>query len=143
VEAVNNDELRARLEATDSPIDQTLGLVFKSVAHASGICTLEFTIGRGFTNPMGVVFGGIQTSMLDAALSLAGTIKSGLIQGMVSLEIKTRYLKAAPPGVFRAEGRTISLGKRVAFLASEFFGPDGELVARASGTAFPMPFPES
>ncbi len=138
---MTNLELLEKFRTVESPIDRTLGLEFVEVDREAGTCVLKFEIGREFTGPLGAVFGGIQSAMLDSALSIAGTAKSGNTMGMVSLEIKTTYLRTAATGTFTAKGRALKVGKKVAFLESDLFDADENLVAKACGSALPVPMP--
>jgi uncharacterized protein (TIGR00369 family) len=85
-------------------------------------------------NPMGIVHGGVMCTLLDSAAGCAvqSTLPVGI--GYFTIEIKVSYLKPlhADRGEVSVVGKTLKVGRRIAF--AEAFGRDGsgELVAHAT-----------
>lgn len=134
-------ELIAKLKATDAPIASTLRVDYLDVNGDAGACSLQYDIGREFTSALGMVSAGIVAAMLDDALSTAGALLSGLDRRMITLDINIHFAKSPPPGIFRAEGRTLRVNGKEAELESELFDAFGELIARASANAVQVSVP--
>lgn len=91
-------------------------------------------------NPMGIVHGGYVATLLDSACGCAVHSKLNATQGYTSLELKTAFHKpvTAATGRVRAEGRVISIGRRVAFAEARLVDADGKLLASATSTLLVM-----
>lgn len=91
-------------------------------------------------NPMGIVHGGYVATLLDSACGCAVHSKLNATQGYTSLELKTAFHKpvTAATGQVRAEGRVISIGRRVAFAEARLVDADGKLLASATSTLLVM-----
>jgi len=134
-------ELIEKLKASQSPVSSTLRVDYLDVNGEAGSCSLQYDIGKEFTSSLGMVSAGIVSAMLDDALSTAGALLSGLDRRMITLETSVQFAKSPPPGIFRAEGRTLHINDKEAELESEVFDAFGELVARASATAVQVSVP--
>jgi uncharacterized protein (TIGR00369 family) len=139
--AMTRKELIEKLKATQAPIATTLRVDYLDVNGDAGACSLQYDIGREFTSAMGMVSAGIVAAMLDDSLSTAGALLSGLDKRMITLESTIHFAKSPPPGIFRAEGRTVRINDKEAQLESEVFDAFGELIARASATAVQVSVP--
>ena len=73
---------------------------------------------------------------------MAGAIKSGGVLAMPCAELKVSFLRPAPAGKLIGRGETLRLGKTLAFIEASLHDPAGRLLARASATAAPTPFPD-
>ena len=101
---------------------------------------LGFTGRTDFCNPMGKVQGGFLTAMLDEAMSVSGLVTSGMTHVMPTLEMKTSFLRPAPPGELFAVGRVLKWGRTIAFTEGELYDAERRLLVKASATAMPTPF---
>ena len=139
---VSDAELLRRFEeATNRPPgSETLGFRLVRVEQARLEVEAAFEGRREFCNPMGVIQGGFLTAMLDDAMSVAGLVASGMTHVMPTLEMKTSFLRPAPPGPLFAVGRVLKWGRTIAFTEGELFDGDRRLLAKASATALPTPF---
>ncbi|HEU4416749.1 MAG TPA: PaaI family thioesterase [Candidatus Angelobacter sp.] len=92
--------------------------------------------GEHAYNPIGSVHGGYAATLLDSACGCAVHSRLSASQGYTTLELKVAYHKAitSKAGMLRAEGRVISLGRRVAFAEGSLSGANGELYASATST---------
>ena len=108
-----------------------------------GTASMKMDVDKSHANQLGYVQGGTVATLLDGCIGIAGAVKSGGVLAMPLVELKVSFLRAVPVGRVTGEGRTLKLGKRIAFIEASLFGEDGVLLARASGTACPMPFPDS
>ncbi|NWG54955.1 MAG: PaaI family thioesterase [Hydrogenophilaceae bacterium] len=140
---VSDEELLARFQkSTNRPKgSDTLGFEIVAVNQEAMRVEAHFQVDENFTNPMGQVQGGFVCAMLDDVMSLAGVVASGMTHVMPTLEMKTSFLRPAMPNQkLRAVGRVVKWGRTIAFTEGEIFGPDGKLLAKASGTAMPAPY---
>ena len=101
---------------------------------------MEFDVPQMFANPTGAVQGGFIAAMMDEAMSTAVIIASNVTMTAPTLEMKPSYLKRLMPGPASVQARILKLGKSAAFMEADCFDDKGELVARATATAIPMPF---
>lgn len=113
---------------------------FRFVEIEQGGAVFEGRPGEGVYNPLGTVHGGYAATLLDSARSIAihSMLASG--QGYTTLESKVSYHKAmtAQTGVVRAEGRTVSFGRRAAFAEARLTDSDGRLLASATSSLLVM-----
>lgn len=96
---------------------------------------------REYYNPSGVVHGGYAATLLDSCMGCAVHSALPAGTGYTTLEIKVSYLRPIleNTGVLRAEGKTITVGKRVATAEGRLVGTDGKLYAHATTTCLVFP----
>lgn len=116
------------------PIGHTLG--FQLVEAGEGWAAFEGVPGPEHYNPAGTVHGGYGATLLNSACGIAVVTKLEEGQGMTTLELKVSYLKAMTDktGKVRAEGRVISMGRRVAYTEAKLTDEAGRLLATATST---------
>lgn len=131
--------LLARLRARPSPVLELLGGEPLSVDAAAGTARMAFLGRPELCNPLGVLQGGMQTAMLDEVMILAAVAHYDADIYLPTLELKTSYLRPAPPGRYEAEGRVLRRGRSIAFMEGRLFDPEGRLVASASTTCSVVP----
>ncbi len=87
-------------------------------------------------NPIGTVHGGYAATLLDSALGCAVHSKLQAGQGYTTLELKINYHRALTTGSgpVVAEGKVITIGRRVAFAEGTLKDATGRLCASASST---------
>jgi uncharacterized protein (TIGR00369 family) len=94
-------------------------------------------------NPIGVVHGGLVSTLLDTVVGCAvhTTLPQGV--GYTSIELKVSYLRPvhATSGPLRAVGRVVKPGSRVAFAEGEVRDAAGRAVATASSSLLVFPLP--
>ena len=113
------------------------------VERESGTATLRFDVDASHANQLGFVQGGTVASLLDGCIGIAGAVKSGGVLAMPLAEMNISYVRGVPMGRISGKGQTLKLGKRIAFIEASLFDDDGNLLARASGTACPVSFPDA
>lgn len=118
-------------------------LTIRDVSYESGTAEILYEVDSVHANQLGNVQGGIVAGMLDGCIGISGSVKSGGVLAMPLAEMKTSFVRAVPLGRVVGKGQTLKLGKNLAFIEGSLFSEDGKLLARASGTAFPVPFPDS
>ncbi|MBB1499788.1 PaaI family thioesterase [Paracoccus sp. MC1862] len=74
--------------------------------------------------------------LLDSACGIAVHSQLGANRGYTTLELKVSYLRGLSErsGKVRATGRTVSVGRRVAFAEATLHDGDGRLCATATST---------
>jgi len=136
IKAANGlEQLRALIASGRRP-GIAESLQFDLVAVDTGFAAFEGVPGQHAYNPIGMVHGGYAATLLDSACGCAVHASLGTQQSYSTLEIKIAYHKALTDkiGRIRAEGRVISLGRRVAFAEGRLIDSDGNLYASASST---------
>ena len=111
-----HDQLAALMKADiHPPIGETLE--FYLVELEPGRVVFEGSPSRRVFNPIGSVHGGYAATLLDSACGCAVHSSLPAGQGYTTLDLKIAYHRAlsADSGPVRAEGKLMSLGRRVAF----------------------------
>jgi uncharacterized protein (TIGR00369 family) len=131
----HNIDISKEIGEVNSPAADTLGKQVIAIDPARGYVQASFYAGDNFLNRGGRIYGGFIAAMLDGlcghALRLTHEVPN---TPQVTLELKTSFLAEARPGRLVGEGYVRHRGKSIAFVEAELRGPDGVLVAKASGT---------
>lgn len=87
-----------------------------------------------------MIHGGYFATLLDSALGCAVHSRLTAQQAYTTLELKVAFHKAltAQSGLVRAEGRVISMGRRIAFVEGTLTDAAGKLYATGSSTLLVM-----
>lgn len=128
-------QLQAMLHGSlRAPIGDKLG--FHLVEIERGRAVFEATPDPSVYNPFGAVHGGYAATVLDSACGIAVHSQLEANRGHTTLELKVSYLRGlnAQSGKIRAIGRTISVGRRVAFAEATLHDEAGRLCATATST---------
>ena len=117
-----------------APIGDKLG--FHLVEIERGRAVFEATPDPSVYNPFGAVHGGYAATVLDSACGIAVHSQLGANRAHTTLELKISYLRGLSDrsGTVRATGRTISVGRRVAFAEATLHDGEGRLCATATST---------
>lgn len=133
--ATGLEQLRGWLASGQQPaIGETLK--FSLVEVSEGRAVFAGTPGTHAYNPIGSVHGGYAATLLDSACGCAVHTALGSEQAYTTLELKIAYHRAltASTGPVRAEGKVVSIGKRVAFAEARITDEAGRLYASATST---------
>lgn len=128
-------QLRAMLTGElRAPIGEKLD--FHLVEIERGRAVFEATPDPSVYNPFGAVHGGYAATVLDSACGIAVHSQLEANRGHTTLELKVSYVRGlnAQSGKIRATGRTISVGRRVAFAEATLHDQEGRLCATATST---------
>jgi uncharacterized protein (TIGR00369 family) len=116
------------------PIMQLFG--FRIAEVESGRAVFESVPEFKHYNPLGTVHGGYAATLLDSCMGCAvhSTLPKGV--GYTTLEFKVSLIRAltVDTGPVRAEGKTISSGRRVATAEGRLTDARGRLLAHATTT---------
>jgi uncharacterized protein (TIGR00369 family) len=87
-------------------------------------------------NPLGVVHGGVLSTLLDTAAGCAVHSTLAVGEAYTSLDLTVKYLKAVTvdSGVLTAEGTVIQRGRRTALAQAQLTDEAGRLVAHATSS---------
>ena len=113
------------------PFAELLGLELLQVAE--GEAQMALTPGAALANAFGVVHGGVTMSLLDAAMAHAARGPALVGQGVVTLEMKTSFMRAAE-GRLLADARVLHRTASLAFCEATVCNAAGALLAQGTGT---------
>ena len=117
-----------------APISALLNFRLVEVGH--GLAIFEGEPRGEFYNPIGSVHGGWAMTLLDscAACAVQSTLAAG--QGYTSVETKVNFTRplTVESGLVRAEGRVISIGRRIGTADGRLLGADGRVYAHGTST---------
>lgn len=134
-DATGLDRVRALLAAGGRP---PIGdrLEFALVEVELGRAVFEGVPGRFAYNPMGIVHGGYAATLLDSACGIATASQLDPGETFTTLELKVAYHRAMDErtGTVRAEGKVVTMGRRVAYCEARLTDSQGRLVASATST---------
>jgi uncharacterized protein (TIGR00369 family) len=113
-----------------------VSLDFKLVEIEFGRAVFAGTPGMHAYSPLGLVHGGYAATLLDSACGCAVHSRLSGEQSYVTLELKVAFHKSMTrdTGVVRAEGRIVSLGRRVGYAEATLTDANGALYASATST---------
>lgn len=132
-------QLRAFMAAGKRPgIGESLD--FDLVDVGDGFAVFAGKPGAHAYNPMGIVHGGYFATLLDSACGCAVHSRLTAQQAYTSLELKVSFHKAmtANTAHVRAEGRVVTMGRRVAYAEAKLFDDAGTLYGSATSTLLVM-----
>lgn len=132
-------QVEAMIAASAQPsIGQTLD--FALVEVAKGRAVFEGEPDTRTYNPMGTVHGGYAATLLDSACGIATHASLSAGQAYTTLELKVAFHRpmTSEIGRVRAEGKVISIGRRVAFAEATLTDSGGRLLASATSTLLVM-----
>lgn len=135
-----HDQLAALMNANiHPPIGETLEFVLIELER--GRVVFEGSPTRKVFNPIGSVHGGYAATLLDSACGCAVHSSLPAGQGYTTLELKVAYHRALSDqsGPVRAEGKLVTLGRRVAFSEARLVDAQGRLCASATSTLLIFP----
>ena len=99
-----------------------------------GIARAVYSAKKNMCHSGNIVQGGFITGWLDAIMAISCMCKEGSDLLVLSLEIKTSFLKQVNPGEVLVFGRVIKSGKSIAFLEGELRDNKNNLLAKANQT---------
>jgi uncharacterized protein (TIGR00369 family) len=121
------------------PIGHTLDFV--PVEWEAGRIVFQGSPRFEFYNPIGTVHGGYLATLLDSAMACAvhSTLETGM--GYTTLELKINYVRPLTDkvGPVRAEGKVISVSRRVGTAEGRAYDAAGKLYAHGTTTCMIFP----
>jgi uncharacterized protein (TIGR00369 family) len=121
----------------DAPYPNLIGM---RLAHIGlDECRIELDLGERHMQPFGIVHGGVLATLIDTATFWAAYLRLPQGTGLVNVDLKLNYLKAATGGALRAEGRCLRPGRQVSYAEAHVRDAAGELVAHGTSTLLALP----
>ena len=102
------------------------------VSVGDGIAVFRCEPDESTYNPLGLVHGGVLCTLLDSAAGCAVHTQLPAGVGFSSIEIKVSFLRPTKGTAFEVEGRSLRVGRQVAFAEAHARTAGGELVAHAT-----------
>jgi uncharacterized protein (TIGR00369 family) len=112
------------------PFAQLIGADLVSVGD--GVAVFRCTPDESTYNPLGLVHGGVLCTLLDSAAGCAVHSQLPAGAGFSSIEIKVSFLRPANGATLEIEGRSLRVGRQVAFAEAYARDGEGKLVAHAT-----------
>ena len=100
----------------------------------TGVACAIYSAKKNMCHSGNIVQGGFITGWLDAVMALACMCKVGSDVLVLSLEIKTTFIKSINPGSVVVEGKVIKAGNNIAFLEGQIVDKKNNLLAKANQT---------
>jgi uncharacterized protein (TIGR00369 family) len=116
------------------PIAKVFNFRLTEVEHGRAVFTGQAT--RDYYNPIGSVHGGFAATLLDSCMGCAVHSALPAGTGYTTLEIKVSFVRPIFENTdpLRAEGKVISVGKRVATAEGRIVDARGKLYAHGTTT---------
>lgn len=128
--SVSPDEHESAAEPT-FPLKQHLGF---TIQRGAGVATARLELDERHFNPNDVAHGAVAFTLMDTAMGAAvmSVVQPG--EQCATIEVHTRFHRAASSGSLRAEATVLTAGRRVVQLESRTVDDEGRLVASATGS---------
>ena len=96
--------------------------------------TARIDLDERHMNPNGVAHGAVLFAMVDTVMGKAtmGVVDEGCY--CASIEVQLRFLRPGGVGLHDAVATVVKPGRTIVHLSADITGPDGRLVATATGT---------
>jgi len=126
----------ARGEVPSAPHAADVGLAVRTASP--GHVELSWLPVPRLMNPAGIVHGGYIAMVLDDAAGLSCVSLGDRFRPMLTLDLRIDFLRQVSAGTaYRAFGEVVHAGKARTLADARIVGPDGKLIARASGAFLP------
>lgn len=124
------------------PISATLGFSLAEVEN--GYCLFECEPQEFHYNPIGVVHGGLASTLLDSALGCCvhTTLEQGTAYTTLQLNVNLVRAITLKTGLLQAEGRIIHSGRQMATAEATLKDMNGKLYAHGTTTCLVFPVPQ-
>lgn len=109
--AVTVDALQALLDET--PFNRLFG--FRVATIADGVCALHVPHQPVFARPDGLLSGPVFMAAADVAMWLAIMTRTGIIERLVTVEMKTNFLAGSRTQDVTCTATVLRLGKRLIY----------------------------
>jgi uncharacterized protein (TIGR00369 family) len=138
-----DDEIRALLSDPSRmpPCARHLGFELIEFSVEQGWAEVAFSPRPEFANPVGNVQGGFVCAMLDDTMSFAATLSRRFEVVVPTLQTSVSYLRPTPIARVIARGEVLRFGASSVMMQGALRLPDNTLLAVATATAVPRPFP--
>jgi len=113
---------------------KTLG--YDIVEAEEGRVVIAAMSNSAHLNPNGTIHGGVAATLLDSCMGLAVRTMLPKGVGSTTLEFKISFLRPVTPesGLLRAEGKVLTVGRRIGTAEGRLTGTDGRLLVHGTTT---------
>ena len=140
VSKVKNKELKFLFNMFSKAPQTTLGIKkILKIDPLKGEAIVEYKARKNMCHSGNIVQGGFITGWLDAVMALSCMSKVGINTLVLSLEIKTTFIKKVLPETILVTGKVIKSGKSIAFLEGTIFDKKNNILAKANQTVKLIP----
>ena len=116
------------------PFDEFLGLVYERTSPTQVVVRLPLKALH--FNSLGVVHGGIVSTLADVAMSNLIEPDDHGVQSAVTMDLHMSFLNGAVGKTLEAEANIVKKGARVMYADCLIYNEERDRVAKASGTFF-------
>ena len=95
---------------------------------------VRFTGLPAFTNPAGYIQGGYLTAMLDDAIGMLATMKTGTERFPSTIDLHTTFLRPVRVGAIEVVARLRNIGRAIIFAEADLYDARGKEAARATAS---------
>ena len=130
-----NKELKFLEDMFSKAPQTTLGIKkILSIDPLKGQATVEYKARKNMCHSGNIVQGGFITGWLDAVMALACMSKVGINTLVLSLELKTTFIKKVLPETVIVTGNVIKAGRTIAFLEGTINDNKNNILAKGNQT---------
>nr|WP_276531332.1 PaaI family thioesterase [Fictibacillus nanhaiensis] len=116
------------------PFDEFLGLQYERIDEKSVRVVLP--IKRLYLNSLGVVHGGIISSLADVAMCNTIEADENKIQKVVTVDLNVTFLKGAKGDCLLAHAHLVKEGRNLTHADCLIYDEEDQLIAKAKGVFF-------
>ena len=127
---VTEKELQDLLDA--SPFNRPYGFRVQSIGD--GVCTVAVPFQFTYERPDGLISGPVFMAAADVTVWLAIMTQTGIIDRLVTVEMKTNFLNAARAEDVVCTAKVLKLGRRLIFGTAECANSAGRLLTHHTVT---------
>ncbi|MEL7108373.1 MAG: PaaI family thioesterase [Pseudomonadota bacterium] len=127
------DDSHLLAETFPQPAESSLSLGFKliSLDMSKMETRVAFDGKKQFTNPAGYIQGGYLSAMLDDAIGMLATVKTGTRAFPSTIDLHTTFLRPVRVGAIEVAARLRNIGRQVIFAEADLYDSRGKEAARA------------
>src|SRR5262245_14156216 len=143
--ALDDDQLHALLRDTSKYPQCARHLGFELIDYSidGSWAEVAFTPRPEFANPAGAVQGGFVCAMLDDTMSFTASLSRRFEVIVPTLQTSVSYLRPTPSALVIARGEVLLFGVSSVVMQGTLRDTCGQVLAVATATAVPRPFPTS
>lgn len=127
----------ARKGVRDAPFPNLVGI--EMTALEFDCCRFELMLGERHMQPFGVVHGGVIATLIDSATFWAAYLRLPEDTGLVNVDLKVNYLRAATGGRLTVDSRCLRAGRQLSYAEANVVDEQGMLVAHGTSTLMARP----
>lgn len=119
------------------PFDQFLGLEYKKLDDHH--IQIKLPVQDLFINSLGVIHGGIISSLADIAMANLGSTNEHGIQKAVTVDLNVSFLKPATGAFLMADAQIVKQGRNIIHAECTILNDKEEMVAKSKAILFRVP----